>query len=178
MTKHSQNDSDILGLINKIQEHLASLERKIDTLVNRSFSKPPESKPATQPFSKSYHQPSDTFTQSAPRHDNRFHHGGNRRDDRHGERFMHKAICADCKRDCQVPFRPSGNRPVYCKECFTRRKNSDSFKTNIDDRSRQPASFETAGAAHSHTFEKKRFFTKKRFTDKKRPFSKKKKGKR
>ena len=35
-----------------------------------------------------------------------------------GPREMHKAVCADCKNECEVPFKPSEDRPVYCKECF------------------------------------------------------------
>jgi CxxC-x17-CxxC domain-containing protein len=38
------------------------------------------------------------------------------------ERVMHKAICADCKKECTIPFKPSGDRPVYCQDCFSRRK--------------------------------------------------------
>ena len=34
-------------------------------------------------------------------------------------REMHKATCADCQNECEVPLKPSGDRPVYCKECFT-----------------------------------------------------------
>ncbi len=37
------------------------------------------------------------------------------------ERTLYQAICADCQKSCEVPFRP-GDRPVYCKECFTIRK--------------------------------------------------------
>lgn len=37
-------------------------------------------------------------------------------------REMHKAICEECKKECEVPFKPSGDRPVYCKECFSKRK--------------------------------------------------------
>ena len=37
-------------------------------------------------------------------------------------REMHKAVCADCKQECEVPFKPSGDRPVYCKACFAKRK--------------------------------------------------------
>ena len=40
-----------------------------------------------------------------------------------GPKEMHKAVCAGCKKDCEVPFKPSGDRPVYCKECFSKRKN-------------------------------------------------------
>ena len=39
-------------------------------------------------------------------------------------REMHKATCADCKQECEVPFKPSGDRPVYCKACFGKRKDS------------------------------------------------------
>jgi len=42
-----------------------------------------------------------------------------------GSREMHKATCADCKKECEVPFKPSGDRPVYCKDCFSKRKGSD-----------------------------------------------------
>jgi len=38
---------------------------------------------------------------------------------------MFKAICADCGKECEVPFKPSGDRPVYCKECFAKRKGGD-----------------------------------------------------
>ena len=42
--------------------------------------------------------------------------GGNRSN--FGPREMHKAVCADCKQDCEVPFKPTEGRPVYCKECL------------------------------------------------------------
>ncbi|NQU98448.1 DNA-directed RNA polymerase [Candidatus Woesearchaeota archaeon] len=37
-------------------------------------------------------------------------------------REMHKATCADCKNECEVPFKPTEGKPVYCKECFSKRK--------------------------------------------------------
>lgn len=33
-------------------------------------------------------------------------------------RQFHKAVCADCGQDCEVPFKPKEGRPVYCKECY------------------------------------------------------------
>lgn len=39
-------------------------------------------------------------------------------------REMHKATCAECKKECEVPFKPSGDRPVYCRDCFAKRKDS------------------------------------------------------
>ena len=41
-----------------------------------------------------------------------------------GPKEMHKAICAECKKECEVPFKPREDRPVYCKECFSKRKDS------------------------------------------------------
>jgi CxxC-x17-CxxC domain-containing protein len=34
-------------------------------------------------------------------------------------REMFSATCASCGREAQVPFRPSGAKPVYCSDCFT-----------------------------------------------------------
>ena len=39
-------------------------------------------------------------------------------------REMHKTTCSECKKECEVPFKPSGDRPVYCRECFAKRKQS------------------------------------------------------
>jgi CxxC-x17-CxxC domain-containing protein len=39
-----------------------------------------------------------------------------RRDDRPREMF--DAKCGDCGNDCQIPFKPKEDRPVYCRECF------------------------------------------------------------
>jgi CxxC-x17-CxxC domain-containing protein len=35
---------------------------------------------------------------------------------------FHKATCSDCQKECEVPFKPSGDRPVYCKDCYSKRK--------------------------------------------------------
>ena len=35
-----------------------------------------------------------------------------------GRREMHKAVCDECGKDCEVPFRPSGGKPIYCSDCF------------------------------------------------------------
>ena len=37
-------------------------------------------------------------------------------------REMHKVVCADCGQECEVPFKPDGTRPVYCRECYSKRK--------------------------------------------------------
>ncbi|MBN2422870.1 DNA-directed RNA polymerase [Candidatus Woesearchaeota archaeon] len=35
-----------------------------------------------------------------------------------GPREMHKAVCADCGEECEVPFKPQEGRPVYCRNCY------------------------------------------------------------
>ncbi len=40
---------------------------------------------------------------------------------------MHKATCAKCGKDCDVPFRPNGKRPVYCSICFDKTGGPPSF---------------------------------------------------
>ena len=47
--------------------------------------------------------------------------GGGFRDNS-GPREMHKATCGDCKQECEVPFKPTEGRPVYCKNCFSKHK--------------------------------------------------------
>ncbi len=34
-------------------------------------------------------------------------------------REMHPAVCAQCGKDTTVPFRPRGDKPVYCSNCFS-----------------------------------------------------------
>ncbi len=35
-----------------------------------------------------------------------------------GRREMHKAVCSECGKDCEVPFKPSGDKPIFCSNCF------------------------------------------------------------
>lgn len=34
------------------------------------------------------------------------------------QRQMHAATCAGCGIETTVPFKPTSDRPVYCKECY------------------------------------------------------------
>lgn len=92
MKKTLNNETDMLESINKIQALLIVLDKKVDALIRRPVS---EASPSPKPAVNS---------------------------SRNNERVMHKAICADCKKECSLPFKPSGDRPVYCQDCFSRRK--------------------------------------------------------
>ena len=39
---------------------------------------------------------------------------------------MYSATCANCGKQCEVPFRPTGSKPVLCRECFQNNRGSDS----------------------------------------------------
>lgn len=34
----------------------------------------------------------------------------------------YRAVCADCGRETELPFQPAAGRPVYCPQCFSRRR--------------------------------------------------------
>lgn len=37
-------------------------------------------------------------------------------------RQMYPAVCAECGKECEVPFEPREGRPVYCSECYNKTK--------------------------------------------------------
>ena len=45
---------------------------------------------------------------------------------------MHKAICDECGDECQVPFRPTGDKPVYCSSCFEKQGGGNSRPSRFD----------------------------------------------
>lgn len=76
---------------------------------------------------------------------NRF--GGNNRGGRDSDRhntfsprdggnrlMMHPAVCDDCGKNCEVPFKPTGNREIFCSDCFEKRGGKDSLPPRNDDR--------------------------------------------
>lgn len=158
MKKQSKNEADILVFIAKIHEQLVSLDRKVDLLISKTMApKPAEIKPfsAQKPF-----QLQSNAHAQAQRQNARFR-----------ERIMYKTICADCKKQCEVPFRPSGDRPVFCQECFSRRKASGSFQAGIDNKPRQMTLTQIPAVNKPQVAEKRKPVTKKK------PVAKKKKGK-
>jgi CxxC-x17-CxxC domain-containing protein len=41
-----------------------------------------------------------------------------------GSRQMFSVVCSQCGKDAEVPFQPSGDRPVYCSDCYRSRQGS------------------------------------------------------
>ena len=112
-----QDEPGVADLINKVQQQLSAMEKKLDILINQ-LSK--------RPFEKSY-------SQNPSRHFDRSHlHDRGRQGSGPRERSYTRVICADCNKECEIPFKPSGDRPVYCKECFSKRKTGNPFNANRD----------------------------------------------
>lgn len=67
---------------------------------------------------------------------NRGFGGGNRGGDRGGRPSMemHDAVCDDCGNKCQVPFRPSNDKPIFCNGCFAGKRENDSRSFDRNER--------------------------------------------
>jgi len=44
--------------------------------------------------------------------------------DQHG-RQLFDVTCSSCGNKAQVPFKPSGDRPVYCRDCYMKQRNDN-----------------------------------------------------
>lgn len=56
----------------------------------------------------------------AARKSERYERGGGFR----SERQMFPAVCAQCGKNCEVPFEPREGRPVYCSDCYNKNRQS------------------------------------------------------
>lgn len=69
--------------------------------------------------------------------------GNRERDERRGDerkkkkRKAYPAVCSDCGKDTDVPFKPDPEKPVYCKECFEKRKVAGTVPPKKEDNSMQ-----------------------------------------
>ncbi|MFA7663011.1 MAG: CxxC-x17-CxxC domain-containing protein [Patescibacteria group bacterium] len=46
------------------------------------------------------------------------------------DRPMFTAVCSKCGKSCEVPFRPTGDKPVYCSQCFEEMGNATPSSRN------------------------------------------------
>jgi CxxC-x17-CxxC domain-containing protein len=151
--KKCKGEPDISELINRMQQQLTVLGNKIDVLIGKSAPRPAEAKPFYTPFQQTRHSQNHT----------ELRHGNNYR-----ERILYKAVCADCRKECEVPFKPSGERPVYCKECFSKRRSDSLPKARPDVASKESGNPQAIHAAKPHSDEKRK-------SPRKRPAAKRRK---
>lgn len=72
-----------------------------------------------------------------------------------GRPSMYKAVCSSCGNSCEVPFRPTGSKPVYCSQCFEKSGNAAPRR---DDRRRDDRDFGRSNFERSDS-ERKRMFS-------------------
>ncbi|HAD80986.1 TPA: hypothetical protein DCG35_00605 [Candidatus Edwardsbacteria bacterium] len=41
------------------------------------------------------------------------------------DKQMHPATCDSCGTSCEVPFKPTGGKPIYCRDCFRKMEGSE-----------------------------------------------------
>ncbi len=96
---------ELVTVMMKVAERLEALEKKTDVVIQQTAARFSEMKQAAQniqrPGAPPYSEASQQKSHNRP---------------------LYQAICADCCKHCEVPFRPTPERPVYCKECFVKRK--------------------------------------------------------
>jgi CxxC-x17-CxxC domain-containing protein len=46
------------------------------------------------------------------------------------DRQMYRAVCSECGKDCEIPFRPSGGKPVFCRDCFKKEDSRDQWNAS------------------------------------------------
>ncbi|MFC1508141.1 CxxC-x17-CxxC domain-containing protein [Candidatus Omnitrophota bacterium] len=146
----SQDEPSAIDLINKVQQQLSAMEKKLDILMNQSSRKP---------FERNYSQQPPRHFDRSNRHDRGRHNSGPR------ERTYTRVVCADCSKECEIPFKPSGDRPVYCKECFSNRKKGNIFSSNRDNRPE-----ERNFSKEEPRFDKKQAGKRQKSDKKKKPF--------
>ncbi|MBN1869226.1 MAG: hypothetical protein JW847_01445 [Candidatus Omnitrophica bacterium] len=92
----------------QIQAQLAVLDRKLDSFMTKSLAELAQALAASRPVVRpQVHTPppvKPAQNEPPPR------------------RPMYAIICYECGKDSELPFKPSGDRPVYCRDCFAKRK--------------------------------------------------------
>jgi len=75
-----------------------------------------------------------------------FGRGGDRN---RGPVEMHDVICDKCGKNCEVPFKPTGNKPVLCSDCFRQNdRGSDRPRSRFSSQERSfPSSNQASGAS-------------------------------
>lgn len=123
----AEKGPDLLQLVAKISERLESVEQKVDLLLAQS--REPQSQ-------ETDHENEFEAQAESLREDERERVHENEAEIQpsfqpqtevptsrgRGGRPLFQTVCAECGKNCEVPFKPTGERPIYCKECYSKRK--------------------------------------------------------
>lgn len=115
MKKKSRKNIDVAQVMVQIQEQLAALDQKLETFITKSLTELAQALAAQKPAAPPRPVPPPPMMSRPPEQP---------------RRPMFTVICFDCGKDCEIPFKPSAGRPVYCRECFARRKAGHTVKVS------------------------------------------------
>ena len=48
--------------------------------------------------------------------------------DREERPMLHSATCSKCHAACEVPFKPNGKKPIFCRDCFRKEDGGTNFE--------------------------------------------------
>jgi len=97
-----ENEGSLLVLLSRIESELKKLNANIKSLVDA--------------------QEKRTAFGRYPRGERKMSRGGERRGGYGRPRRMYRATCSDCGKETEVPFKPTGDRPVYCSDCYKKHR--------------------------------------------------------
>jgi len=92
-------DPYLEGLVAKLLDRLVSLENKVDLVVSQTQH-------MTLGSGQNHKNNGDFVSKPQPPRN----------------RTMYEVRCSSCHKLCEVPFRPTESRPVFCKPCFAQSK--------------------------------------------------------
>jgi CxxC-x17-CxxC domain-containing protein len=119
-TTKKKNKLELEDLLCEFQERFNAIESKVDTLLSKTAVLTRLIGTERDPAFKNRASVVKKFPEI---HD---------RDPR--KRQLHKAVCAECSKTCEVPFVPKVGRPVYCKECYSSHRGENSSARKVPDR--------------------------------------------
>jgi CxxC-x17-CxxC domain-containing protein len=120
---------DLVTVMAKVAERLEGMENKLEQVIRQNSAIS-----AAMAHTGQYVQrvePSHNGHEHKSEHPHSNQNHSQQNHNRH-DRVMYNAICADCRRECEVPFKPTGERPVFCKECWAKRKADRQGKTTVE----------------------------------------------
>ena len=110
----SAGGTDTDNLLYKINQRLEFLEKKIDTLISQRAGAD-----AVRPERPSLRRDESVRDRGEAFPENR---------------ELTRVKCAECGDECTVPFKPVGDRPVYCRACFSKQKDNFSPREKFSKR--------------------------------------------
>ena len=108
MKKKQKKNSDVYAMMVQIQGQLAVLDQKLDSFMTKSLTELAQALAASKPVVRPQVNTPPPVRPVQNEYPLR--------------RPMYAIICYECGKDSELPFKPISDRPVYCRDCFAKRK--------------------------------------------------------